>query len=200
MVAICNDISNIILIFFIWTNKIFNILIFRSYPKFPKQFQVYSPYVYDAVHVLVDAMKIAGSISTANCYGLWLWDPLQFGLVARGGSSAPARSSFRPAIARRLKRRSRSWASRRRPSPPRPRPPSRTRWVWLRVWSSASSCRRVQAPAGNSAKRSCAPPLGQYCAGSLAWCSLRWSDGSPRRTGTACRCWWRFRNACPGRK
>lgn len=29
--------------------------------KFPGQFQVYSPYVYDAVHVLVDAMKRAGS-------------------------------------------------------------------------------------------------------------------------------------------
>lgn len=29
--------------------------------KFPGQFQIYSPYVYDAVHVLVDAMKRAGS-------------------------------------------------------------------------------------------------------------------------------------------
>ncbi len=29
--------------------------------KFPNQFQVYSPYVYDAVHVLVDAMVKAGS-------------------------------------------------------------------------------------------------------------------------------------------
>ncbi len=29
--------------------------------KYPGQFQVYSPYVYDAVHVLVDAMKRAGS-------------------------------------------------------------------------------------------------------------------------------------------
>ncbi len=29
--------------------------------KYPKQFQVYSPYVYDAVHVLVDAMKRANS-------------------------------------------------------------------------------------------------------------------------------------------
>jgi branched-chain amino acid transport system substrate-binding protein len=29
--------------------------------KFPGQFQVYSPYVYDAVHVLADAMKRAGS-------------------------------------------------------------------------------------------------------------------------------------------
>jgi len=29
--------------------------------KYPKQFQVYSPYVYDAVHVLVDAMVKAGS-------------------------------------------------------------------------------------------------------------------------------------------
>ncbi|GAB4397952.1 MAG: branched-chain amino acid ABC transporter substrate-binding protein [Rhodoferax sp.] len=29
--------------------------------KFPGQFQVYSPYAYDAVHVLVDAMKRAGS-------------------------------------------------------------------------------------------------------------------------------------------
>lgn len=30
--------------------------------KFPGQFQIYSPYVYDAVYVLVDAMKQAGSI------------------------------------------------------------------------------------------------------------------------------------------
>jgi branched-chain amino acid transport system substrate-binding protein len=30
--------------------------------KYPGQFQIYSPYVYDAVHVLVDAMKRAGSI------------------------------------------------------------------------------------------------------------------------------------------
>jgi branched-chain amino acid transport system substrate-binding protein len=30
--------------------------------KYPKQFQVYSPYVYDAVHVLVQAMVEAGSI------------------------------------------------------------------------------------------------------------------------------------------
>jgi len=30
--------------------------------KYPKQFQVYSPYVYDAVHVLVEAMVEAGSI------------------------------------------------------------------------------------------------------------------------------------------
>lgn len=30
--------------------------------KFPGQFQVYSPYVYDAMYVLVDAMKRAGSI------------------------------------------------------------------------------------------------------------------------------------------
>lgn len=29
--------------------------------KYPGQFQVYSPYVYDAVHVIVDAMKRAGS-------------------------------------------------------------------------------------------------------------------------------------------
>ena len=29
--------------------------------QYPNQFQVYSPYVYDAVHVLVDAMKRAGS-------------------------------------------------------------------------------------------------------------------------------------------
>jgi len=29
--------------------------------KFPNQFQVYSPYTYDAVHVLVDAMVRAGS-------------------------------------------------------------------------------------------------------------------------------------------
>jgi branched-chain amino acid transport system substrate-binding protein len=30
--------------------------------KYPKQFQVYSPYVYDAVHVLVQAMVDAGSV------------------------------------------------------------------------------------------------------------------------------------------
>jgi hypothetical protein len=35
------------------------------------------------------AMKVAGSISSANRFGLWLWDPLQFGLVARGGNQAP---------------------------------------------------------------------------------------------------------------
>jgi len=35
------------------------------------------------------AMKIAGAITTANASGLWLWDPAQFGLVARGGSAAP---------------------------------------------------------------------------------------------------------------
>ena len=33
----------------------------RYEAKYPKQFQVYSPYVYDAVFVLVDAMKRAGS-------------------------------------------------------------------------------------------------------------------------------------------
>jgi len=33
----------------------------RYEAKYPKQFQVYSPYVYDAVHVLVDAMVKAGS-------------------------------------------------------------------------------------------------------------------------------------------
>jgi branched-chain amino acid transport system substrate-binding protein len=33
----------------------------RYEAKYPKQFQVYSPYVYDAVHVLVDAMVRAGS-------------------------------------------------------------------------------------------------------------------------------------------
>ncbi len=30
--------------------------------KFPGQYQIYSPYVYDAVHVMVDAMKRAGSV------------------------------------------------------------------------------------------------------------------------------------------
>ena len=35
------------------------------------------------------AMKVAGSITTANRYGLWLWDPLLFGLVARGANQAP---------------------------------------------------------------------------------------------------------------
>ena len=33
--------------------------------KYPKQFQVYSPYTYDAVHVLVDAMVKAGSSDPA---------------------------------------------------------------------------------------------------------------------------------------
>ena len=33
----------------------------RYEAKYPKQFQVYSPYVYDGVHVLVDAMVRAGS-------------------------------------------------------------------------------------------------------------------------------------------
>ena len=34
----------------------------RYEAKYPKQFQVYSPYVYDAVFVLVDAMKRANSV------------------------------------------------------------------------------------------------------------------------------------------
>jgi branched-chain amino acid transport system substrate-binding protein len=34
--------------------------------KYPGQFQVYSPYVYDAVHVLVDAMKRAGGTESAK--------------------------------------------------------------------------------------------------------------------------------------
>ena len=33
-------------------------------------------------------MKTGGAISTANRYGIWLWDPLQFGLVARAGNAA----------------------------------------------------------------------------------------------------------------
>ena len=35
------------------------------------------------------ALKTGGSIGTANRFGLWLWDPAQFGLVARGGQQAP---------------------------------------------------------------------------------------------------------------
>ena len=33
-------------------------------------------------------LKVAGTITTANRYGLWMWDPAQFGLVARGGNAA----------------------------------------------------------------------------------------------------------------
>ena len=35
------------------------------------------------------ALKTGGSIGTANRFGLWLWDPAQFGLVARGSQQAP---------------------------------------------------------------------------------------------------------------
>jgi hypothetical protein len=34
-------------------------------------------------------MKIGGTITTANRFGLWMWDPAQFGLVARSGNAAP---------------------------------------------------------------------------------------------------------------
>ena len=35
------------------------------------------------------SMKTGGTITTANRYGLWMWDPAQFGLVARSASAAP---------------------------------------------------------------------------------------------------------------
>jgi hypothetical protein len=38
---------------------------------------------------LTCGMKVAGSVTNANRYGLWLRDSLQVGLVARGGNAAP---------------------------------------------------------------------------------------------------------------
>jgi len=55
--------------------------------KYPKQFQVYSPYTYDAVHVLVDAMVRAGS-SDPKVYTAKLFDASYQGVTAKIGFEA----------------------------------------------------------------------------------------------------------------
>jgi branched-chain amino acid transport system substrate-binding protein len=55
--------------------------------KYPKQFQVYSPYTYDAVHVLVDAMVRAGS-ADPKVYTVKLFDANYQGVTAKIGFEA----------------------------------------------------------------------------------------------------------------
>ena len=55
--------------------------------KFPGQFQVYSPYVYDAVHVLVDAMVRAGS-ADPKVYTAKLFDTNYQGVTTKVGFEA----------------------------------------------------------------------------------------------------------------
>lgn len=55
--------------------------------KFPNQFQVYSPYVYDAVHVLVDAMVRAGS-ADPKVYTAKLFDTNYQGVTTKVGFEA----------------------------------------------------------------------------------------------------------------
>ena len=55
--------------------------------KYPNQFQVYSPYVYDAVHVLVDAMVRAGS-SDPKVYAAKLFDTNYQGVTTKVGFEA----------------------------------------------------------------------------------------------------------------
>ena len=55
--------------------------------KFPGQFQVYSPYVYDAVHVLVDAMVRAGS-ADPKVYTAKLFDTSYQGVTTKVGFEA----------------------------------------------------------------------------------------------------------------
>jgi branched-chain amino acid transport system substrate-binding protein len=55
--------------------------------KYPGQFQVYSPYVYDAVHVLVDAMVRAGS-SDPKVYTAKLFDTNYQGVTTKVGFEA----------------------------------------------------------------------------------------------------------------
>ena len=59
----------------------------RYEAKYPKQFQVYSPYVYDAVHVLVDAMVRAGS-SDPKVYMAKLADTSYQGVTTKVGFEA----------------------------------------------------------------------------------------------------------------
>jgi branched-chain amino acid transport system substrate-binding protein len=56
----------------------------RYEAKFPKQFQVYSPYVYDGVHVLVDAMVRAGS-ADPKVYTAKLFDTSYQGVTTKVG-------------------------------------------------------------------------------------------------------------------
>jgi branched-chain amino acid transport system substrate-binding protein len=56
----------------------------RYEAKFPKQFQVYSPYVYDGVHVLVDAMVRAGS-ADPKVYTAKLMDTSYQGVTTKVG-------------------------------------------------------------------------------------------------------------------
>ena len=55
--------------------------------KYPSQFQVYSPYVYDAVHVLVDAMVRAGS-ADPKVYGPKLFETNYQGVTTKVGFEA----------------------------------------------------------------------------------------------------------------
>jgi branched-chain amino acid transport system substrate-binding protein len=50
--------------------------------KYPNQFQIYSPYTYDAVHVLVDAMQRAGS-ADPKVYQAKLYDTAYQGLTTK---------------------------------------------------------------------------------------------------------------------
>jgi branched-chain amino acid transport system substrate-binding protein len=59
----------------------------RYEAKYPKQFQVYSPYVYDAVHVLVDAMVRAGS-ADPKVYTAKLFDTNYQGVTTKVGFEA----------------------------------------------------------------------------------------------------------------
>ena len=59
----------------------------RYEAKYPKQFQVYSPYTYDAVHVLVDAMVRAGS-ADPKVYTAKLFDAAYNGVTTKVGFEA----------------------------------------------------------------------------------------------------------------
>ena len=59
----------------------------RYEAKYPKQFQVYSPYTYDAVHVLVDAMQRAGS-ADPKVYSAKLFDSNYQGVTTKIGFEA----------------------------------------------------------------------------------------------------------------
>ena len=59
----------------------------RYEAKYPKQFQVYSPYTYDAVHVLVDAMQRAGS-ADPKVYTAKLFESAYQGVTTKIGFEA----------------------------------------------------------------------------------------------------------------
>ncbi len=59
----------------------------RYEAKYPKQFQVYSPYTYDAVHVLVDAMQRAGS-ADPKVYAAKLFESNYQGVTTKIGFEA----------------------------------------------------------------------------------------------------------------